>query len=74
MIVIAGREYGRVDDVAKAMGKSKDTIWRWVRDGRFPRGKDTPAGMIWQMERIADFLNKGQPTDKEIRLCSQMNR
>lgn len=68
MIIIAGKEYGRVDDLAKTFGKSKHTIWRWVREGRIPKGMNTPAGMVWQMERLGDFINRGQVSEKNMRM------
>lgn len=68
MIIIAGKEYGRAEDLAQAFGTSKHTIWRWVRQGRIPKGMKTPRGMIWQMERLADFLNRGQVSEKHMRM------
>ena len=65
MIVIAGREFGRVGDVAEAFGRSKDTIWRWDRMGIL-RSDTTWAGeKIWDMKKVQEKVTKkrvGRPS------------
>ena len=65
MIVIAGREFGRVGDVAEAFGRSKDTIWRWDRMGIL-RSDTTWAGeKIWDMKKVQEKVAKkrvGRPS------------
>lgn len=74
MIIIAGKEYGRVEDIAKVFGRSPKTIYRWIYEGRFPRGRKSPTGQIWEMSKIAALLDKGQPSTKEIKLIAEMIR
>lgn len=52
--------------VAKLFGVAERTISEWVRLGRFPKGTPAPGGDLWKVEKIIDFLNKGQPSAREI--------
>lgn len=47
---------------------SKDTIYRHVREHKFPKGKSAPGGMIWSRDVVEKFCASGQATDKEIAL------
>ena len=48
----------KVDEVAKRIGLSRETIYRMVRDGVFPRPcYPTPKSSRWRSDEIAEFLN-----------------
>ena len=50
--------YLNVDQVAKRFGVSKDTIWRWKREGNFPKGVKIGGSTRW---RLSDLLeHEGQ--------------
>jgi len=38
----------------KGIRASRQTIWRWVRDGRFPQPHETGTGHIWWWEHEVD--------------------
>ena len=45
--------YIRDTDLAKRYGVSRVTIWRWVRDGRFPKPiKLSPACTRWNLSAV----------------------
>lgn len=56
MIVIAGREYGRVTDVAEAFGVSPKTIYKWKAQGKIPQPKRTVAGFVWRMDHLKQWF------------------
>jgi len=40
--------------VRSRIGASSTTLWRWIREGRFPRPKYTPGGRrVWPADAIA---------------------
>ena len=69
MIKIGHYEYGTVEDLAKAFGCTRATIYRWVSQGKLPRGGSSPRGMIWRMDRLSDALSKDQASVKTFKLC-----
>jgi len=50
--------YLSASQVAKRFGVSKDTIWRWKREGKFPKGVKIGGSTRW---RLSDLLeHEGQ--------------
>lgn len=56
-----------VDDVAAELKCSRQTVWRWIREGKFPRGKSVPSGQIWTRDIILAWASSGQATKKQLR-------
>lgn len=55
-----------IHEVAAEVGKSKQTIYRWISKGIFPHGKDTPSGQIWTRAALLRWAETGQATKKEL--------
>ena len=70
MIKICGYEYGNVRDVAEAFGVKTQTIYKWIREGKLPRGGQSPAGMVWRMDKLSDMLNRHQASEKVYQACA----
>lgn len=55
----------RISELASRPGKpgklpvSPATIWRWVRDGRFPKPFPLgPSTTVWNLDQVEAFLSK----------------
>jgi len=49
----------RAEDVARFLGISRSTVWRWQRAGRLPKGRRLSARCtVWLRQDISDFLNQ----------------
>ena len=57
--------YNRAD-LAELFGKSEATIYRWVRNGRFPKGASCPGGPLWSKLVLQRYLEKGQCSARTI--------
>lgn len=66
------RKFYTIFDIAKLFGRSRNTIYRWISNGTFPRGKAHPGGMIWTEDVIDRWLQAGQASDKEIKAICDM--
>ena len=55
----------RAEDVARFLGISVPTVWRWQREGRLPKGRRLSARCtVWLKQDISDFLNQsGKETE-----------
>ena len=50
----------RATDAAKYLGIALSTFWRWVSQGRLPKGKRLSARCtVWRREDIERFLTEG---------------
>lgn len=50
-----------VEEVASRYKVSKDTIWRWKRDGRFPKAvRVGPGATRWRLSELLEFDSKLQ--------------
>lgn len=45
-------------DIMDFFGASRYTIYRWIREGKFPVGKLTPGGRIWSASRLTRWLSE----------------
>ena len=61
------RKFYTIFDIAKMFNRSRNTIYRWISNGSFPRGKPHPGGMIWTEDVIDHWLAAGQVSDKEMK-------
>ncbi len=44
-------------ELCRLLGKSRTTIWRWERDGRFPKRIQTGANSVaWLLQEIRDWI------------------
>ena len=51
--------YLTVAQVAKRFGISADTVWRWTRDGEFPKPwRMGPNTTRWKLSEVLDFEAK----------------
>lgn len=55
-----------IHGVAKELGKSPQTIYRWISKGVFPHGKNTPGGQVWTRAALLRWAETGQATKKEL--------
>ena len=68
------RKFYTIFDIAKMFNRSRVTIYRWISNGTFPRGKAHPGGMIWTEEVINRWIDEGQVSDKEMKaICDMKN-
>ena len=58
MIIIAGREYGKIKDVAEAFGVKPKTIYDWIYKGKIPKPKKTVAGFVWRMDHLMKWFEQ----------------
>lgn len=53
-------EVMRLPDVIQEVGIAKDTIYKLMRQGRFPKNRpmrDMPSRRIWQRSEVLAWLN-----------------
>jgi prophage regulatory protein len=44
-------------ELCRLLGKSRTTIWRWERDGRFPQRVQTgPNSVAWLLQEIQNWI------------------
>jgi predicted DNA-binding transcriptional regulator AlpA len=43
-------------EVLDAVGKSYPTIWKWMREGRFPRSVVIGGGVAWYEHEVHEWL------------------
>jgi prophage regulatory protein len=61
--------YLSVDQVAQRFGVSKDSIWRWKRNGEFPKPYKLGGSTRWRLSDIEDWesrLTCGFVTDLDV--------
>ena len=52
----------RIGDVMQAVGLSRVTIWRWVRDGKFPAPIRLGSRHIgWRSEEVQAWIDARPP-------------
>lgn len=47
--------YLTVNQVAERYSVSTDTIWRWARDGDFPKGVKIGSSRRWRLADLLDY-------------------
>jgi len=59
--------YLTVEEVAERYSVSKDSIWRWKREGKFPRAVRVGPGCTrWRMSDLVEY-------DSKMTACCLMN-
>lgn len=49
----------RVKECAAFLGIAESTFWRWVKEGRLPKGRRLSArATVWLREDLENFLNE----------------
>lgn len=43
-------------EVTEMVGVSYPTIWRWMRDGKFPRPVEMGERSMWIMDEVQDWM------------------
>lgn len=52
----------REPTVCDLLGINRSTLWRWVREGRFPEPRDLGGGMKrWHVDDIAEWRRASTP-------------
>ena len=68
---VNGTRYSSTTEVAKRAGVSRQTVWRWRRDGRIPPGRRYRNGQVLFTEdeaaRIEEYANRLEPSDDGLR-------
>ena len=67
-IIIDGVEYYKHSEVAEELGVSRQTLWRWRRQGSIPVGHRYRDGKTLftaaEVEAIRQFANRVEPLDE----------
>jgi len=66
-IEIQGIVYFTANEVAESVEVSRQTLWRWRRDGSVPEGRRFRSGQTLftesEVAAIRDFANRVEPVD-----------
>lgn len=63
-----------IQEVAELFGVSASTIYRWIKNQSFPKGKKAPGGKRWSLDSIQYYLDVNEPTQKDIRNAAKTAR
>lgn len=70
-VEINGTEYLQVTEVAETIGVTRQTLWRWRRDGSIPVGRKYRGRQIIythsEVEMIRLFAERIEPIDNQLR-------
>ncbi len=56
--IMTNRRAIRAKDGAAYLGIAESTFWRWVSEGRLPKGTRLSArATVWKIEDLEHFLN-----------------
>ena len=56
--IMTNRRAIRATDGAAYLGIAESTFWRWVSEGRLPKGTRLSArATVWKIEDLEHFLN-----------------
>jgi transposase-like protein len=66
-ITVEGVQYQSATEVARELGVSRQTLWRWRADARVPLGRRFRAGQVLftpgEVQVIHDYANSVEPLD-----------
>ncbi len=66
-VEINGNKYSQITEVAELVGISRQTLWRWRRDGSIPIGRKYRGRQIIytqdEIELIRQFAERIEPID-----------
>lgn len=70
-VEINGNEYSQITEVAELVGVSRQSLWRWRRDGSIPIGRKYRGRQIIytreEIELIRQFADRIEPIDSQHR-------
>lgn len=70
-VELNGKEYLHMTEVADHVGVTRQTLWRWRRDGSIPVGRKYRGRQIIytlaEVEMIREFADRIEPIDDEHR-------
>lgn len=68
-VEIAGAEYFAAAEVAKALGVTRQTVWRWGADGRIPAGhRYRDRQLVFtrtEFDEIRKFADRIEPVSRK---------
>ncbi|WP_440454264.1 helix-turn-helix transcriptional regulator [Psychrobacter sp. ASPA161_9] len=57
----------RINDVVKMTSLSKSTIWRWVKEDKFPKpSKYTSTITVWRYDEILSWIDSKIPRSDNV--------
>jgi len=70
-VEVHGKRYLQATEVAKEVGVTRQTLWRWRRDGTIPLGRKYRGRQIIytanEIELIREFAERIEPVDDQHR-------
>jgi len=70
-VEVNGKEYLQVTEVAEIVGVTRQTLWRWRRDGLIPVGRKYRGRQVIynreEIELIRQFAERIEPIDGQHR-------
>lgn len=67
-VKINGTEYVSAGEVAREVGVSRQTMWRWRQDGKIPVGQRFRDGRVLftaeELQEVRRFANRLEPIDE----------
>ena len=48
-------KYLNIKEIASRLGLGRDTLYRWIRAGKFPRGRHFGASHRWALSEIESW-------------------
>lgn len=70
-VEINGKEYLQVTEIVEEIGVTRQTLWRWRRDGTIPIGRKYRGRQIIytpsEVELIRQFAERIEPIDDQHR-------
>ena len=71
MIRIEDTDYVSSKEIVESVGVSRQTLWRWRREGKIPPGHRFRDGQVLftteELQEISDFANRVEPIDQPNR-------
>lgn len=57
----------RINDVLKMTSLRKSNIWRWVKEGKFPKpSKYTPTITVWRYDEVLSWIDSKIPPSHTV--------
>lgn len=57
----------RINDVVKMTSVSKSTIWKWVKEGKFPQpSKYTSTITVWRYDEVLSWIDDKVPPSSNV--------
>lgn len=57
----------RINDVVKMTSVSKSTIWKWVKEGKFPQPSKYAATItVWRYDEVLSWIDDKVPPSSNV--------